>query len=35
MVERNYSRYISDHADALARRALRNFAAAPEGNVFQ
>ena len=33
MVERNYSRYISDHADALARRALRDFAAAPDDNV--
>jgi hypothetical protein len=33
MVERNYSRYIGDHADALARVALLDIAKPPEGNV--
>jgi len=33
MIERTYSRYIGDHADALARRALLDLAAAPGGNV--
>jgi hypothetical protein len=33
MIERTYSRYIGDHADALARKALLDLAAAPNGNV--
>jgi hypothetical protein len=33
MIERTYSRYISDHSDALARKALLDPAAAPDGNV--
>jgi integrase len=33
MIERTYSRYIGDHADALARRALLDIAAPPDGNV--
>ena len=33
MIERTYSRHIGDHADALARRALLDIAAAPDGNV--
>jgi integrase len=33
MIERTYSRYIGDHADALARPALLDIAAAPRGNV--
>jgi hypothetical protein len=33
MIERTYSRYIGDHADALPRRALLDIAAAPGGNV--
>lgn len=33
MIERTYSRYIADHADALTRRALLDFAAAPDANV--
>jgi integrase len=35
MIERTYSRYIGDHADALARVALLDIAAAPGGNVVQ
>jgi integrase len=34
MIERTYSRYIGDHADALARRALLDLAAAPDGKVI-
>jgi len=34
MIERTYSRYIGDHADALARRALLDLGAAPDGNVI-
>jgi integrase len=33
MIERTYSRYIGDHADALARKALLDLVAAPDGNV--
>jgi hypothetical protein len=33
MIERTYSRYIGDHADALARKALLDIAAPPSGNV--
>ena len=33
MIERTYSRHIGDHADALARVALLDIAAAPGGNV--
>jgi len=34
MIERTYSRHIGDHADALARVALLDIAAAPgAGNV--
>jgi integrase len=33
MIERNYSRYIGDHADTLARKALLDFAAPAAGNV--
>jgi integrase len=33
MIERTYSRYIGDHADALARVALLDIAKPPEGNV--
>jgi integrase len=33
MIERTYSRYIGDHADALARRALLDIADTPAGNV--
>jgi len=33
MTERTYSRYISDHADALARKALLDIGSAPGGNV--
>jgi integrase len=33
MIERTYSRYIGDHSDALARRALLDIAATSEGNV--
>ena len=33
MIERTYSRYIGDHADALARKTLLDFAAPPDGNV--
>jgi integrase len=33
MIERTYSRYIGDHADALARKALLDLAAEPGGNV--
>jgi integrase len=35
MIERTYSRNIGDHADALARVALLDIAAAPGGNVVQ
>jgi integrase len=35
MIERTYSRYIGDHADALARVALLDIAASPGGNVVQ
>ena len=33
MIERTYSRYIGDHADALARKALLDVASTPSGNV--
>jgi integrase len=33
MIERTYSRYIGDHADALARKALLDTAEAPSGSV--
>jgi hypothetical protein len=33
MLERTYSRYIGDHADALARVALLDTATMPDGNV--
>jgi integrase len=33
MIERTYSRHIGDHADAIARAALLDIAAPPEGNV--
>jgi len=33
MIERTYSRYIGDHADALARKALLDIGSAPNGNV--
>jgi integrase len=33
MIERTYSRHISDHADALARKALLDIAAPATGNV--
>ena len=33
MIERTYSRYISDHSDTLARRALLDLAAPADGNV--
>jgi integrase len=33
MIERTYSRYIGDHADALARKALLDLATVPEDNV--
>jgi hypothetical protein len=33
MIERTYSRYIGDHADALARKALLDIASTPSGNV--
>jgi integrase len=33
MIERTYSRHIGDHADALARVALLDIGAAPDGNV--
>jgi hypothetical protein len=33
MIERTYSRYIGDHADALARKALLDIAAPPSSNV--
>jgi integrase len=33
MIERTYSRYIGDHADALARHALLDIAAARDANV--
>jgi hypothetical protein len=33
MIERTYSRYIGDHADALARKALLDLAAPAAGNV--
>jgi integrase len=33
MIERNYARYISDHADALARVALLDIASEPSGNL--
>jgi integrase len=35
MIERTYSRYIGDHADALARVALLDLTKAPSGNVVQ
>ena len=35
MIERNYSRYIGDHADALARVALLDITAPSGGNVVQ
>ena len=35
MIERNYSKYISDHADTLSRRAMLDPAAPPERNVPQ
>jgi hypothetical protein len=33
MLERTYSRYIGDHADALARVALLDTTAMPDQNV--
>jgi len=33
MIERTYSRYIGDHADALARKALLDLGAPTSGNV--
>ena len=33
MIERTYSRYIGDHADALARKALLDIASPAGGNV--
>jgi integrase len=33
MIERTYSRHIGDHADALARSALLDTSAPPDGNV--
>ena len=33
MIERTYSRYIGDHADALARKALLDIGSPPSGNV--
>lgn len=33
MIERTYSRYIGDHADALARKALLDLSEAPSSNV--
>jgi hypothetical protein len=35
MIERTYSRHIGDHADALARVALLDIGAAPNGNVVR
>jgi hypothetical protein len=32
MIERNYSRFISDHADCLARRGLLDLGELPDGN---
>jgi integrase len=32
MIERTYSRYIGDHADALARKALLDIGSAPSGS---
>ena len=33
MIERTYSRYIGDHTDALARKALLDIGSPPIGNV--
>lgn len=33
MIEKNYSRFISDHADAMARKALLDVSARPGANV--
>jgi hypothetical protein len=33
VVERTYSRYIGDHADALARKALLDLAVSADGNM--
>ena len=33
MIERTYSRFIGDHADALARKAMLDIAAMPDGNI--
>jgi len=33
MIERTYSRYIGDHADALARKALLDLDAPAAGNM--
>jgi integrase len=33
MIERTYSRYIGDHADAIARKALLDLAVPADGNV--
>jgi hypothetical protein len=33
MLERTYSRYIGDHSDALARRALLDTTVSPNHNV--
>ena len=33
MIERNYSRYIGDHADALARVALLDITDGSDGNI--
>jgi hypothetical protein len=34
MIERNYSKYISDHADNLSRRAMLDPGARSDGNVL-
>jgi len=33
LIERNYSKYIADHADVLSRRAMLDPGAAPSDNV--
>jgi len=33
MIEKNYSRFISDHADAMARKALLDVSARPGSNI--
>jgi hypothetical protein len=34
MIERNYSKYISDHADNLSRRAMLDPGSRSDGNVL-